>query len=398
MAADTTPEPDALLKPDYSGGSIVNLMTSIIASRGGTVDETYPSVAALDGSMLSEIKNLVLIVIDGMGYDFLVEEQSNSFLTAKLTGRLTSVFPSTTATAITTFLTGLAPQQHALTGWFTYFGELGGVATTLLCQTRMGATPLSKAGVDLERLFDHTPVFDRIDTESHVIAPARIAYSPFNTAHSGKANIHPYETLKGFFERISAAVRGNNERKYIYAYWGELDHLAHDHGIRSQTARSHFRLLDVAIERFLGEFSREDTLIIITADHGMLDSGPDWQIEVEDHPVLQSSLTRPLCGERRASYCYVQPERREQFERYITETLSDQIVLRASEDLVQQDFFGLGTPHARLRERIGDYTLLMKDRFTIKDWVPGERKHAHIGTHGGVSSNEMYVPLILIGG
>ena len=52
-------------------------------------------------------------------------------------------------------------------------------------------------------------------------------------------------------------------------------------------------------------------------------------------------------------------------------------------------------PHPRLLERIGDYTLLMQDDWTIKDWVAGEQRYQHIGVHGGNSSAEMFVPLIM---
>ncbi len=37
----------------------------------------------------------------------------------------------------------------------------------------------------------------------------------------------------------------------------------------------------------------------------------------------------------------------------------------------------------------------MKDRFLIKDWLPGEPRYVHIGVHGGMSAQEMYVPLIV---
>ena len=37
--------------------------------------------------------------------------------------------------------------------------------------------------------------------------------------------------------------------------------------------------------------------------------------------------------------------------------------------------------HARLASRVGDYTLLMKDDWTIKDWLPGEKPFRMLGVH-----------------
>lgn len=60
-----------------------------------------------------------------------------------------------------------------------------------------------------------------------------------------------------------------------------------------------------------------------------------------------------------------------------------------------QGWFGPGAAHPRLQERVGDYLLLMNDGYVIKDLVPGERPFYPIGNHGGLSEDELYVPLIV---
>ena len=37
----------------------------------------------------------------------------------------------------------------------------------------------------------------------------------------------------------------------------------------------------------------------------------------------------------------------------------------------------------------------MRGRGTVKDWVPGESRHLHIGNHGGMSEDEMRIPLVV---
>jgi hypothetical protein len=39
--------------------------------------------------------------------------------------------------------------------------------------------------------------------------------------------------------------------------------------------------------------------------------------------------------------------------------------------------------------------LVMRGRATVKDWTPGEPRHLHIGNHGGLSEDEMMIPLIV---
>jgi predicted AlkP superfamily pyrophosphatase or phosphodiesterase len=380
--------------PDYQGGSIVNLMSSIIAALGGD-NSLYPQLRALDRSPLCQSRNLVLMVVDGLGYDFIISVGAHSTLARHVKARLTSVFPSTTATAITTFLTGLAPQQHALTGWHMYLRELDAVIAVLPFRLRGSEETLSRAGVKAAQLFDHTAVFDRIETQSHTLSPNRIVNSDFNIAHCGVAKRRGYDSLAELFDRLTAVIVEPG-RKFVYAYFPDIDSLAHAHGIRSREVALRYAELDQQLDRLIDRACGTDTMLIVTADHGFIDSGPDRVIELSEHPQLSATLMLPLCGERRAAYCYVRPDGFQEFEHYVATRLGNFTDLRRSEELIEQDYFGLGAPHPELRRRIGDYTLLMKDNYVIKDWLPGERRHVHIGVHGGVSRQEMEVPLIII--
>lgn len=379
--------------PDYAGGSIVNLMSSI-ESALGTATPLYPPLRDLLPSALGT-GNVVLLVIDGLGHGYLTQAHPTSCLRQHLRAAITSVFPSTTATAITTFLTGLAPQQHGLTGWHMYFRELGTVTAVLPFRARHGGPSLTQSGVDAAALFGHGSLFDRLAVPSHIVAPQRIVHSDFNLAHSGCARRMGYASLAQFFERIREAVADGTGRKYVYAYYPELDGLAHEYGIASPQVATHFAELDAAFGLFLSSIRGSGSTVVVTADHGFIDTTPESEIELDQHPALAEALVLPLCGERRAAYCYVHPHKREQFERYVRDELAGCAALFESAQLVAHGYFGPGEPHPRLCERIGHYTLMMKHNYVIKDWLPNERRYTQIGVHGGVSMQEMVVPLIV---
>jgi arylsulfatase A-like enzyme len=382
-----------MVLPDYHGGSIVNLMSSIIAALGGDAG-IYPPLRGLDPAELAS-PNVVLIIIDGLGYDYLRGTGAASGLAKRLRGKMTSVFPSTTATAITTFLTGVAPQQHGLTGWHMYFRELGSIAAVLPFRPRYGGSSLREAGVDPVRFFRHVPIFDQLNATCSIISPQRIVHSDFNAAHSGRAKRYGFASLKGFFERIGSVLRLGAGRRYVYAYYPEIDSLAHQHGAASEDVAAHLAQWDLAFAEFLEAIRGTETTVIVTADHGFIDSAAESHIELETHPRLAETLTLPLSGERRVAYCYVHAGKERQFEDYVASELSEQAMLYSSEKLLEGGWFGLGEAHPGLRDRIGDYTLVMKDRWTIKDWIFGEHRHEQIGVHGGVSDAEMHVPLII---
>lgn len=376
--------------PDYHGGSIVNLMASFIGALGGE-EALYPPLRELDAGAL-RTRNVVLLVIDGLGYEYLREQRPDGALARHLRGRMTSVFPSTTATAITTFLTGTAPQHHALTGWFMYFREIGSVAAVLPYHARHGNTALT---VPPETLLEHVPVFDRLPVRSHMVAPKSIAHSAFNTAHRGRAHLEPYATLEEMFQVTARIVRAPGERQYVYAYWPELDRLGHKYGMGSERAAQHLAQVDAALETFLEGIAGSDTTLVVTADHGFVDTTPERTIALESHPRLASTLVLPLCGEPRVAYCYVSADGRDAFVDYVREHLSAYAELYESEFLIDSGWFGLGTPHPRLRERVGDFTLVMKDNAMMEGWLLGEKRFRLTGVHGGTSAREMYVPLIV---
>ena len=382
------------MKPDYQGGSIVNLMASVVAGFGGRSE--YLPARDLPAAEIASARNVVLIVLDGVGERHLLRARPGGALVRHLRAGLTSTFPSTTAAAITTFMTGLAPQAHGLTGWHMYFRELGAVLAVLPFRPRHGGPSLAaNGGVTPAELLGHAPVFDQLDALSFVISPAAIVESDFNRAVSGRARRIGYARLEDLFGAAGDIARTGAGRQYVYAYYSELDTLAHAAGIASGEVEAELARVDDAFERFLGEIAGTDTLVVVTADHGFVDTRPETVIDLADHPALAATLALPLCGEPRVAYCYVKPGQGAAFEHYVESRLGHAASVRASADLAAEGWFGPGVPHPRLADRIGDYVLVMKDRYAIRDLLPGERRHAQIGVHGGTSEDEMRVPLVV---
>ena len=385
-----TPDPGFTL-PDYHGGGLVNLMSSLATALGG--DSAYAPLSALPPHLLADARHVVLLVIDGLGHDFLIGR--DSALRRHLHSPLTSVFPSTTASAIPTFLTGLAPQQHGLTGWHMYFREIGAIAAPLPFRMRAGRHALREAGVTPQTLFGLTPLFDRLPLPCHVVSPKTIIHSDFNVALSGKARRHGYDTLDEMVALIAGLLRIETPHSYIHAYWPQLDSLAHEFGIHSPEVAEAFAALDAGFVRLVEAAHQTNSRLIVTADHGFIDTSAEQTIDLDDHPGLRETLLLPLCGEPRMAYAYVRAGRETHFEDYVRENLADRVQLLKSEDILQQGWLGPGAPHPALRDRIGDYVLVPRGRTTLRDWLKGEPRHTHIGVHGGLSATEMMVPLIV---
>ncbi|MFH1915667.1 MAG: alkaline phosphatase family protein [Nanoarchaeota archaeon] len=380
-----------MIVPDYRGGSIVNLMSSIINARGGK--SPYPEAHMLPGKSLKG-KKIVLFMFDGLGYWYLQKYGQGSFLQKNCKGRLTAAFPATTPVGVTTYYTGLPPQQTAVTGWFSYFKELGLVGTPIRHMSRFQQFPLGDIDKGPLGYLKKESFSYKIKGKCAVVIDKRIAFSPYNRIVSGKASIYPHKTLEGCIRQTIKAV--NDGSFFTYAYWGDFDGLCHEIGYDRKKVKEHFLLLDRLLKRLAVTLRKKNTILIVCADHGHMVTERKERLWLSDHEKLNKTLIMPLCGEPRLPYCYIGMGKEKEFLSYVKENMSKYCIPIKGVDAIKKEWFGLFNPHPRLQERVGDYILVMKDNFVFRDLMPGSKDKGHRGFHGGVSEKEMYVPLIVV--
>jgi hypothetical protein len=379
------------MKPDYDR-SIVNLMASLAGAWGGG-DTGYAPLAELTPERLRH-RPVALLLIDGLG-DALLQQFPDSHLARARIATLSSVLPSTTASAITTLATGVAPQQHAITGWHMWLRELGSVATILPFAPRHGGAAYNTAGWSPAQFIGAPPLYDRIDVPATVLSPNWIADSPYSRATGGRARRCGYNGMDDFFMQLTTLL-ADGRPHYVYAYWTELDSLAHEHGSASRQVREHFLALDRAFAAACAALRGSGALLLGCADHGFIDTDDQHTLHLADHPRLAGTLAMPLCGEPRSVYCYLRPGREAEFLAYARSELAGMCTAVASAQLISEGWFGRGTAHPQLHQRVGDYVLLMQENFVLRDRLANERPFRQRGVHGGISRREMEVPLLAL--
>lgn len=380
---------EARVLPAYGGGSLVNLVASLVEARGGL--RRHPPLALLEPREFVAARNVVLVIVDGLGDNYLMRQGKGGELARRRRGALTSVFPSTTASAITTSYTGCTPLEHGITGWYTYFGEAGYVAAPLPFRTRGEMLPLREKGFTPERAFTAKPIFEDMQARAIIVSSAEIIASDYNLYHCAAAERRAYDNLERFVAEVEAAVKSGRERKFVYAYWPAYDAISHRYGSESPEAARELERIDAAFGELLQRLSGTETAVVATADHGFIDVPPEASLELP--PSLAALLRFPLCGERRVAYCHVHDSHG--FSQKAREWLGERADVRPSRELVDEGWFGAGEAHARFAERVGDVALVMNGRYTVKDWLAGEPRHLHIGNHGGATAGEMMIPLIV---
>lgn len=405
--------------PDYTKNNIINLMSSIL--KGCNAQSHYPELSKELTQEIREAANILLFIVDGLGFDEVQNLPQGSFLRRHLLQPLSTVFPSTTAAAVTTFFTGLTPQEHGVLSWTLRLQELG-VIHPLPWKDRKGESlPPEKISL----LSDSPTVFQQLCSlrsrvasalpqqlsraqqqlvsahktsfSSHVVLPKKLLKNPYNLLFTSGAQCWGANFLWTFFRRLQKIIHSGEEKKFIHAYYGKYDDYSHHYGKDHTKSRKLLQKLDRRLEKCAGKLAGTNTLLLVTADHGQMLSGEANTFIVDDHAELQECLSAFLCGEPRAAFCYVHPEKREQFLQFFEQKKEWFEVLPSSE-IIQAGYFGRGKPHPRLLQRVGDYIVFPRKNYILKQFLTSLQKKRtfHAGDHGGLSDEEMLVPLVRV--
>jgi len=384
--------------PDYHGGSLLNLVSSLSAELGGPRLEA----AGLQHAPLADIarhRHVVLILIDGLGNAQLEKLGPDSCLLRTRRTTLTSVFPATTATAITSLMTGQSAACHGLVGWHvqTRTGDNGQseIVAPLPLSVRYPASSDSSPNKLASQLLICPALWPLFARRVTILQPHYIADSPYSRHHTGSAQCLPYRNIREAFTLLATHLQQQNPG-FHYLYLPQLDSLMHRHGTQAQAVQTLFDEIDQAFAGLLAIADQTDSVLLATADHGFVDTPLTRQISLDqDFPTLYAMLEQPLSGERRTVFCHVRPGLRERFLSLARQQLGHACWVIESEKLLAGRAFGPGPQHPELASRIGDVTLLARDDWSIRDTLSHEKPLYLPGQHGGVSAAEMTVPLIL---
>ncbi|MFT4172492.1 MAG: alkaline phosphatase family protein [Rhodocyclaceae bacterium] len=375
--------------PDYAGAGFFNLAVSLARACGADVPERYASLA--ESHDWASRHAIVCFLVDGLGDDFLFAHRDIApRLWADRLRALTSVFPSTTATAITTLLTARSAATHGLLGWHVDDTVSGRIVAPLPMRYR-GGEPVREA-TTIERILRTPSMFASATRATHIVTLPHLTAGAYSLHHADGARSHAYAGLGQLAEVLAQVSQAEMQPHFIYCYTPALDATAHDFGIASPQARC--VLAEVEAAYVAMRAALPEALLVVSADHGFIDAPAERCIELTAWPALYGMLAAPLTGEPRMAYCRVKPAYAAQFGEAVEAELGHALMAVPSADLFDAGLFGPDdSPLAR--GRAGDWTLIARGDWTVRDTLPGERKHAMIGMHGGPSRQEMYVPLIV---
>ena len=399
--------------PAYQDGSILNIPSTICNWLGAPQIANPPlSTEFIDPFNSQQFKRVILIVMDALGLERLQRWMTdgtapvwNELLQDGLLAPLTSVVPSTTSAAITTLWTGRSPAEHGLTGYEMWFKEYGVIGNTIFQSAASflnDAGGLERAGFKPEAYLPHLAMGTHLAAKGiqvYVFQHANIIHSGLSRTILKDVKISRFHTAADLWVNLRNLLASKpTQRTYAYVYWGELDTLTHFYGPDDERTAAEFGQFSTAFERlFLRKLSseqRQGTLLLLTADHGAVQTQPDPHYDLRNHPNLTRRLHLQPTGENRFAYFYIRPGQTEAVREYVERTWPNQFKLFDSAYAIESGLFGPGQPHPGLSDRVGD--LIVAARGEAYLWW-ADKVNQLYGRHGGLSRQEMIVPFLAVG-
>lgn len=370
--------------PAYGRSTIAEVFSSSAAALG------LPDYA--NSLELPAARRVCVVLVDGLGASLLRQRSGHApFLRQFLDSarKLGSVFPSTTAAALSSLGTGLPPGQHGLVGYDVLDPDQGRIVNML------GGWD---AAVRPEDWQPHPTVLETVARELPVtsVGLARFDKSGLTRAALRGGTYVAASTPEARIDAVCAAL-GSSEQALVYLYLNELDKTGHRFGCRSQDWGDRLEDLDRSMRSLVAKLPA-NTLLLLTADHGMLDVAPAQHIDFSAEAALVDGVAA-TGGEPRMVHLYTEPD--------LSAAGTDRLVaawrqahgarawVLTRAEAIQAGLFGAVAP--AVAARIGDVMVAAREPVAFYDTrrVPSSALEV-IGQHGSITRAEREVPLLTL--
>jgi len=357
--------------------SIINITSSIL--KHYHIKHPHQGIKVLDEALEKDYSHIVLVLLDGFGHNLIKAHlKPTDFLSTNEITTVSSVFPSTTAAATTSVLTGLTPYETGFLGWFQYFKDHDLHYTTFLN----------------EDYYDKTKKIPKDFNETHFSRETFIEKIQKNHAIKGKV-FFPFPIDKEGYNTLDKAIYevvdyvSLHDKSVNYLYITEPDLTEHKTGTLSKETKSMAIRLNDLMQR-LYQSLPNDALLIITADHGHTDVK---SLPLNDFQDVLNTFEHKPSIEPRATSFHILEGQEKTFETLFNKYFSDDFDLYTKQAFLEKGFLGHGKKHYLVDECLGNYFSIAKG----ESYFQLDQVKFHTAHHAGATQNEMEVPLIFKG-
>lgn len=380
-----------LVTPRYDTAGLGSVMLAAAGVLGAEVvtRDGLSSARSRDKLGLPRADRVCVVLVDGLGLRLLTKRRGHAPTLRGLLDdarRLSAPFPSTTAASLGVLGTGTGPGRTGLLGYTIRSSRTRELANMLSWTGLPAPTDVQTEPTVLERLAER-------GTSVTSVGLARFEASGMTRAALRGATT--YLAADSLASRVDAAARALRKPGFTYLYVGEVDKAGHHHGWRSGAWGDALSEVDRELGRLLRSVPR-GTLVLITADHGMVDVDPQRRYDVAAEPALREGVAM-VAGEPRATHVYVDEGADADVVAAVQErwqdVLGDDAVVLRRDEVLAAGLVGPVSEH--VLPDLGDLVVAATGRATVVDSATQTpASMSLLGVHGSLTPDEMHVPLI----
>lgn len=383
-------EYENIVLPNYDH-CILGTITSIL--KYYNVETKHKSSEKIDNLLKErEYKNVIFLILDGLGEHILNKISPEGILNKNKIDCVTSVYPSTTTAALTTYYSGQPPYETGWIAWSQYFKEYGRALDMFSHNESYMGEPLKEPLIDVfKTVVNYETIFDKIEKASPDVKTYEV--EPEYAEKRAKRTIKA-DNIDELIIHIEKLCK-EPERKFIFGYSDNPDGLLHKFGTTSDEVREFIKETEQKIEEMVNKFD-EDTILIISADHGHRNIEKSYTLL--DYPEIQECLIIPASLESRVIALWVKEEMKELFVERFNKVFKDEFWLMTKDEFLNKyHFLGYGDKHSKIDDFIGNYVALSVGGSMIRiETFLAEGKPIKKSTHCGLTKEEMEVPVIVM--
>ena len=274
-----------------------------IASIGGAPLSGDDHRAAELAERIGRDRPLLFVLVDGLGCVFDGRSRSDGLLARAEGVQLRSVFPSTTAAALTTIATAEWPAQHGVPAWYTHLHRNDITATILPFVERDSERRLQEFGVQPEDAFVHPSRMAAMAGRLRTYHPRKISDSEFTSYQRGTAATDPYDHLRDAVEAVVSRLVDQQETGIHYLYLPMLDSAVHRDGPDAPGTLRALEAVDNALTTIADAVDGR-ARIAVSADHGALRvTAAEKGLFLPDDEIIDELHTPPHGEPRVPMFC-----------------------------------------------------------------------------------------------
>lgn len=339
-------------------------------------------------------RHYLFVLIDGMGMNLAPHYSPGGFFATYFSRELRSVFPSTTACAVTSLVTGEWPGTHGLTGWFTYLPDQGRTAVVLPFVERTTEKPLGELGVPISSVIMGRSLFPQLERSVCTYLPSRLKRGEYSRWAHGDSEVVGYRTISSGLTSAADHIRESADPSFTFFYIPDLDTAQHEHGTEGAIVRRLIRNLDAALLDLRAHLE-EDVCLVVSADHGLVDIPAERQFLLGDEDPMLRYLLAPPSGDPAMPVFHVREGLEKKFEEYFVSSYGAQMQLVSISDAEALGLFGAEGISPVMRARLGNFIGISSAPVALLYLAAGKNPDNHVAFHGGLQPEVMRVPLFI---